>query len=247
MINKTILITGGSSGIGKNLTLKAIEKYKNVLFTFNNNKKKALILKKNLKKKNFNVKCFKLDLSSYDSILKFCKLIKKEKIFIDILINNAATSQIKNVEKIKGEDWDYVLNTNLKGPFFLSQKLIGNMKKKRWGRIVNISSIGGQWGGKDQVHYAISKSGMIGMTRSFAKVYSKFNITTNTVSPGLVETSMSKKEIMSKQGKKKIDNIPIGRIANMNEITSSILFLCSQESSYITGQTLNLNGGMLFN
>ena len=85
------------------------------------------------------------------------------------------------------------------------------------------------------------------MTRSFAKVYSKFNITTNTVSPGLVETSMSKKEIMSKQGKKKIDNIPIGRIANMNEITSSILFLCSQESSYITGQTLNLNGGMLFN
>ena len=247
MINKTILITGGSSGIGKNLTLKAIEKYKNVLFTFNNNKKKALILKKNLKKKNFNVKCFKLDLSSYESILKFCKLIKKEKIFIDILVNNAATSQIKNVEKIKGEDWDYVLNTNLKGPFFLSQKLIGNMKKKRWGRIVNISSIGGQWGGKDQVHYAISKSGMIGMTRSFAKVYSKFNITTNTVSPGLVETSMSKKEIMSKQGKKKIDNIPIGRIANMNEITSSILFLCSQESSYITGQTLNLNGGMLFN
>lgn len=247
MLNKTILITGGSSGIGKNLTLKACEKYKNVLFTFNNNKKKALILKENLKKKNLNVKCFKLDLSSYDSILNFYKLIKKEKIFIDILINNAATSQIKNVEKIKGKDWDYVLNTNLKGPFFLSQKLIGNMKKKRWGRIVNISSIGGQWGGKDQVHYAISKSGVIGMTRSFAKVYSMFNITTNTVSPGLVETSMSKKEIMSKQGKKKIDNIPIGRIANMNEITSSILFLCSQESSYITGQTLNLNGGMLFN
>ena len=246
--NKVILVTGGSKGIGENICIKAASKYSTLIFTYHKNQKKAFAIKNRLLNINQNIHALKLDLTKQKSINKLLSDIKnKIKIKnIDILINNAAVSQIKKVSKITNKDWEFVLNSNLRGPFFLTQKIVEQMKNKQWGRIVNISSIGGQWGGKDQVHYAISKSGIIGMTKSFAKVYSKSNITCNAVSPGLVLTNMSKNEIYSKAGKKKIKNIPVGRIANMSEITDTVMFLCKKESSYITGQTINVNGGMLF-
>ena len=121
------------------------------------------------------------------------------------------------------------------------------MKKKKFGRIINIASIGGQWGGYNQVHYAAAKAGVINFTKSLAKLYSKFGITSNTVSPGLVMTKMSEKEINSKSGKKKIASIPVGRLGTADEISHVVKFLCSEESSYVTGQTINVNGGMYFN
>ena len=126
------------------------------------------------------------------------------------------------------------------------QEIAPAMIKNKWGRIINIASVGGQIGGTNQVHYAASKAGLLGFTKSLAKLYAKNSITVNAVSPGLVETDMTQYEIYSVQGKSKIKNIPMGRIANMNEIISSIIFLAKDDSSYITGHCINVNGGMYF-
>ena len=247
MIDKTILITGCSSGIGKHLLLESVKKYKRIIATYNTGKSRINKTLKNLNSSNRSrVEVFHLNIGTEKSLKNFIGKLRKKNITVDVLINNAALSQIKSPLKITRKDWSLIMDVNLKGPFFLTQQLIPNMIKKKWGRVINLSSIGGQWGGKDQVHYAISKSGLIGMTRSFAKVYSSFNITCNAVSPGLVMTKMSKKEISSKAGIKKIENIPIGRIASMKEVSSVIFFLCQEDASYITGQTINVNGGMLF-
>ena len=120
------------------------------------------------------------------------------------------------------------------------------MRAQKWGRIVNIVSIGGQWGGMRQVHYAAAKAGLINFTRSLAKLYSREGITSNAVSPGLVETDMSKKEMRSKAGKQKAAQIPIGRLTKPEEIAAAVMFLISDDAASITGQTLNVNGGMLF-
>ena len=118
------------------------------------------------------------------------------------------------------------------------------MIKNGWGRIVNIASIGGQWGGRNQIHYAASKAGLIKLTLSLAKLYSKKGITTNAVSPGLVKTDLVANELNTSAGKNKVKQIPIGRIAGTNEIADIVNFLCSDQASYITGQTINANGGM---
>jgi acetoacetyl-CoA reductase/3-oxoacyl-[acyl-carrier protein] reductase len=120
------------------------------------------------------------------------------------------------------------------------------MLKNQWGRVVNIVSIGGQWGGVNQIHYASSKSGLIGLTKSLAKTFSKHGITFNAVSPGLIETDMTINELNSHQGKQKIDLIPVGRVGLAEEVASAVAFLVVPGSEYITGQTINVNGGMYF-
>ena len=165
---------------------------------------------------------------------------------ICILINNAAISQEKAFLNISDEDFDLMLRTNLRGPFIFCQEVLPHMAASSWGRIVNISSIGGQWGGINQVHYAASKAGLLNLTMSIAKNYSSLGITCNAVSPGLVKTDMAYREINSKEGKNKIANIPIGRVADTSEIASIVGYLASNDANYITGQTINLNGGMYF-
>jgi acetoacetyl-CoA reductase/3-oxoacyl-[acyl-carrier protein] reductase len=120
------------------------------------------------------------------------------------------------------------------------------MLSQGWGRIINISSIGGQWGGYNQVHYAAAKAGLISLTRSLARVYSAQGITINAVAPGLVKTEMSRNELESESGRAKVLAIPIGRIATPAEVGNTVAFLAGDGSAYITGQTINLNGGMLF-
>ena len=134
--------------------------------------------------------------------------------------------------------------SNLRGAFSFSQEVIPYMIKNKWGRIVNVASIGGQWGGRNQIHYAASKAGLINLTTSLAKLYSKNGITINTISPGLVKTEMIANELKTTSGKNKIKQIPIGRIADTDEVANVVNFLCSDEASYITGQTINVNGGM---
>jgi NAD(P)-dependent dehydrogenase (short-subunit alcohol dehydrogenase family) len=242
MSEKTVFVTGGSRGIGKSIVLEFLNNDYNVVIGFKTNKKLALELAEKQ-----NALPIYVDISKRSSIINAIKKTEKEFGGIDILINNAGISQEKPFEKISDKDWDKMLKVNLGGVFSFTQEVLPKMKKKKWGRIINISSIGGQWGGYNQVHYAAAKAGVINFTKSIGKIYSEFGITCNTISPGLVLTDMSKKEISSKQGIKKIKNIPIGRIANTEEISSVALFLSSKNASYITGQTINVNGGMYFN
>ncbi len=165
---------------------------------------------------------------------------------IDILVNNAAIADERAFDTISDADWDRVLETNLRGPFAFTQETLPPMLENRWGRIINIVSIGGQWGGMRQVHYAAAKAGLINFTQSIAKLYSAKGITSNAVSPGLVSTEMIAEELASEEGRAKVAGIPVGRVAAPEEIASAVAFLCSNGAAYITGQTLNVNGGMYF-
>ena len=241
MIKKKVaFVTGGSGGIGKSICLKLIKSGFYVAVGYKTNKKDAT----NLTKKNPAI-AIQVDVSSRKSIKKSIQSCKK--FFgqnIDVLINNAAISQEKSFEKISDTDWDNMLVSNLRGAFSFSQEVIPYMIKSKWGRIVNVVSISGQWGGHNQIHYAASKAGLINLTTSLAKLYSKNGITINAVSPGLVKTEMIANELKTTSGKNKIKQIPIGRIADTNEIANVVNFLCLDEASYITGQTINVNGGM---
>jgi len=234
------LVTGASRGIGKAIAEKLIASGYKVAIGYIKNKDMAEMLAK-----KYGAISVKIDLASRSSIkLAISKVTKHFKQNIDILVNNAAISQEKPFEKISDIDWDNMMIINLRGPFSICQEVTPNMIKQKWGRIINISSIGGQWGGFNQVHYAAAKAGLINLTKSLAKLHSKYGITANAVSPGLVLTDMSKNELNTSSGKKKVANIPLGRIACPEEIASVVAFLCSDGASYITGQTINVNGGM---
>ena len=248
MRKKIIFITGASKGIGKDIAIRLASEGHSIAIGYNSNRKFAQKVLDHIKIKcnNHNIIIIKVNISSRSSIRKAIKFTEKKLGDINILINNAAIADEKKFNLITDNDWDIMLRTNLRGPFIFCQEVLNKMVLKKWGRIVNIVSIGGQWGGVNQVHYACSKAGLIGLTKSLAKIYSKFGITTNSIAPGLINTEMVQKEINTVEGQKKINNIPIGRIGNCFEVSSAVSFLISEESSYITGQTININGGMYF-
>ncbi len=165
---------------------------------------------------------------------------------IDVLVNNAAIAQEIPFEALSDEDWDRMMLVNLRGPFACSQQALPGMARRGWGRIVNVSSIGGQWGGTRQVHYAAAKAGLINLTRSLAKLYGARGITANAVAPGLVRTDMTEQELSSQEGQEKVHAIPVGRIGTVDEVARVVAFLCTDGAAYVSGQTINVNGGMYF-
>lgn len=165
---------------------------------------------------------------------------------VGVLVNNAAIAQEKPFALITDADWERMLAVNLRGPFALSQELLPGMIAAGRGRIVNIVSIGGQWGGINQIHYASAKAGLIGLTRSLAKTYGAHGITVNAVSPGLVATDMTAAELASPAGQAKAAAIPAGRIGTAEEVAAAVCWLASDAAGYVNGQTLNVNGGMYF-
>ncbi|MCG8590561.1 MAG: SDR family oxidoreductase, partial [Proteobacteria bacterium] len=165
---------------------------------------------------------------------------------VDILVNNAAIADERPFESIDDDAWDRMLAVNLRGPFACAQECLPGMLERGFGRIVNLASIGGQWGGVNQVHYATAKAGLIGLTRSLAKVYSGRGVTTNAISPGLVRTEMSGPELETPAGREKLRQIPIGRTTEVDEVAASVVFLAGDAAGSVTGQTLNVNGGLYF-
>ena len=165
---------------------------------------------------------------------------------IAILVNNGAIAQEKPFAAITDEDWDRMLAVNLRGPFAFTQEVLPPMLEAGWGRIINICSIGGQWGGFNQVHYAAAKAGLINFTRSVAKTYSAQGVTCNAVSPGLVSTDMTANELNSPAGQEKVKNIPARRLGSVEDVAAAAMFLASDAAGYVTGQTINVNGGMYF-
>lgn len=243
---KVALVTGGNRGIGKSIVEELLNNGVFVIFTYNNHVNEAnYFLKEKINYQNY-LDSYRINLQNIKAIDTMVEKILKKYNKIDILINNAAISQEKPFEEISINDLNNMFDINFKSAFYLTQNIVPLMKKNRWGRIINIVSIGGQWGGFNQVHYAASKAALINFTQSIAKIYSAYGITSNAVSPGLVETDMSAKELQTNAGKEKLNNIPIGRIAKPVEVAKVVAFLASEDSLYITGQTINVNGGMYF-
>lgn len=244
--NRVALVTGGSRGIGRRIAISLSKAGAIVALTYNVNQILSEQVVQEIIAAGGHALTINMKIEDRLSVKQGISKIADTFGPINILINNAAIAQEKPFETITDEDWDKMLAVNLKGPFICIQEVLPFMIKKNWGRIINTVSIGGQWGGFNQVHYAAAKAGLINLTRSIAKIYSIYGITSNAISPGLVNTDMVQKELSTDAGKEKIRNIPIGRIADPEEIAKVVVFLASEESSYVTGQTINVNGGMYF-
>ncbi|NFH90631.1 3-oxoacyl-ACP reductase FabG [Clostridium botulinum] len=245
--NKVVIVTGASRGIGKAIAIEMAKEGAKVIVNYNNNKEKAMEVVREIEDIQGTAIAVKADVSKRNEVKKMLDIAIENFGDIDILVNNAGILQQKSFETITDEEWDKMFEVNMKGTFICSQECIPYMLKSNFGRIINISSIGGQWGGNLAVHYSATKAGIISLTRSLAKIYSKDGINTNCISPGLVLTEMSAAEMATEAGKEKLKNIPINRPATPEEIGRIAVFLASEDGSYMTGQTINANGGMLFN
>ena len=239
-MKRTAFITGGTQGIGKAIVEKLIDQDYKVVIGFMSQKTKANDMVKNIDSLNGEAVAMHCDISSRSSIQEVVAKIKH----IDILINNAGISQSKDFLDITDEDWNQMININLRGAFICSQEVIPSMLNRNWGRIINITSIGGQWGGINQVHYASSKAGLTGLSMSLARLYSGKGITSNSISPGIIETEMTS-WIKNEDKQILTQDIPVGRFGLVEEVAEVVSFLASDASGYITGQTINVNGGML--
>lgn len=240
MAKRLALVTGAGSGIGKAAAIALLEAGYLVACGYNANRKGAEAIR------HPDAWAVKVDIASRASVRRAVAASRK-RFGRDILVvvNNAALAQEMPFENITDADWDRMLAVNLRGAFIVAQETLSAMKAKKWGRIINITSIGGQWGGMRQVHYAAAKAGLINLTHSLARLYSGDGITANAIAPGLVATGMIKKELKSKSGRQKAAQIPARRIAEPEEIAAGIVYLASDAAAYVTGQTLNINGGML--
>ena len=238
MVNesKKVLITGASRGIGKAIAVKLKEKDFNVIGTSTSKEGVQSLIKEGFIG-------IKLDLNQKKSIALFNKLLVDEHSDISILINNAGITRDNLVLRMSDEEWSDVINVHLNGTFKISKIILKFMLKKRWGRIINITSASASIGNKGQANYSAAKSGVEAFSRSLAKEVGIRAITVNAVSPGYIETDMT--EGMNEEVKKNILNqIPLSRFGKAEEVAELIEFLISDEASYITGQTIHVNGGL---
>ena len=236
--NKNILITGGSGGIGKELVKKFVSLGGNVLGTGTNTEKLDL-----LKKEYPNILVKRFDMSEHSRIVEFIDNVTLELGGLDILINNAGIN-IDNLSlRMKDEEWKKVIDINLTSTFLLTKSAIKKMLKNKFGRIVNITSIVGHTGNLGQANYSASKSAIIGMSKSLAAEYAKKNITINCVSPGFIQSNMTM-NIAEKVKLYLTSKIPMGRLGTGEDVSNCVAFLSSAQASYITGETIHVNGGM---
>ena len=241
---RVALVTGGSRGIGRGIAETLAARGHRVAFTYATNEAAARAVADRIAGHGGEAMALRVVAEERKTIRDAVEKTRATFGPIAVLVNNAAVAQEKRFLELTDADWDRVLAANLRGPFACCQEVLPGMLSARWGRIVNISSVGAQWGGLNQVHYACAKAGLNNLTRSLAKLYSAQGVTTNTVAPGLVATEMIAGELQTAAGQEKVRNIPVGRIATVDEIARVVAFLVSDAASYITGQTINVNGGM---
>lgn len=238
--NKKILVTGSSGGIGKSLCDKFINNDCKIIFT-SSSQEKLNKLQHNYGKNNLY---YHLDLSNMDNLSDSIKNIADENKDIDILINNAGITRDNLILRMKPEQWNEVINVNLNSNYYIIKSILPNMIKNREGKIIGITSVVAETGNAGQSNYTAAKSGMISMYKSLALEVAQRNININLIAPGFIESPMTNK-LNDIQKKVIMDKIPMNKFGSPNDIANLALFLASDVSNYITGQTLHVNGGML--
>ena len=236
--NKNVLITGASGGIGGELVKKFVSLEANVLGSGTKAEKLDRI-----KKKYPNIKVKRFDISEHSRIEDFIDNVSLEFGGLDILINSAGTNADNLSVRMKEDEWKKVVDVNLTSTFLLSKYAIKKMLKNKFGRIVNITSVVGHTGNLGQSNYAASKAGIIGMSKSFAIEYAKKNITINCVSPGFIVSDMTM-NIAEKVKLYLTSRIPMGKLGTGEDVSNCVAFLSSEQASYVTGETIHVNGGM---
>ena len=240
---KTAFVTGGSRGIGRAISLKLGSSF-NVAVGYASSKDLAEDTVKEITASGGNAMSVHIDVTDASLVDKAFTSIEQQYDGVDVLINNAGITKDNILPRLKDTDWDDVINTNLSGAFRSSQRSIKNMLKKKWGRIVFISSIVGITGNQGQANYAASKAGLIGLARSISKEMGSRNITANVVAPGYIDTDMT--SFLSNDEKNNIiEQLSIKRIGTPEDIANIVSFLCSDESEYITGQVIKVDGGLV--
>jgi 3-oxoacyl-[acyl-carrier protein] reductase len=239
---RVAIVTGASQGIGRSIALKFAQKGATVALAARN-QEKLDELAAEIGGAGGKAAVFVLDVGNEDQVKATFKKIIADLGKIDILINNAGITRDQLVMRMKRADWDDVINTNLTSAYLCIQQAIGSMLKQRWGRIINVTSVFGQTGQAGQANYAASKAGLIGLTMAMAREVASRNITCNAVAPGFIETAMT--STLSEDFKQTaLKMIPLGRVGATDDVANAVAFLASDEAGYITGQTLNVNGGM---
>lgn len=237
--NKTVIITGGTRGIGKSLVKIFNDVDANIIIT---GTKKYNSVNLDLLKNNSRIQYNQLDYSSDKSVKQFIHLVR-DLDRVDVLINNAGVNKIDSITEITVDDWDWINTINLKGPFLLTQVVSGIMKKQKSGKIINIASIYSVISKVKRAAYSATKWGLIGFTKAVALELAPYNIQVNSVSPGFVDTDLTRK-ILGLENMKQLEvTIPQGRLAQPEEIAKVVLFLCSNQNTYITGQNIVVDGG----
>lgn len=240
---KTALITGASRGIGEAIAREFAEQGACVAFTFHSSEERALKLEVALTEKCGKAKAYKSDASSYEASEKLVNDVISDFGKIDIVVNNAGITRDNLILRMTEEQWDEVINTNLKSVFNMTRHVSRHMMRNRCGSIINISSIVGITGNPGQSNYAASKAGIIGFTKSIAREIGSRNIRCNAVAPGFIETEMTEK-LDDATREKYFENIPLGRFGRPQEVAQVCVFLASDMSSYISGQTISVCGAL---
>ncbi len=242
--NKTALITGASRGIGKGIAIEFAKQGANVAFTFNASVQAAKELEKELESYGIKAKGYQSNAAIFDAAQELVGEVLKDFGSLEILINNAGITKDNLLMRISEEDFDQVIEVNLKSVFNLTKAVIRPMMKQRQGSIINMSSIVGVKGNAGQTNYAASKAGILGFTKSVALELGSRNIRCNAIAPGFIETEMTAK-LDPKTVEEWRKAIPLKRGGSPEDVANACIFLASDLSSYITGQTLNVDGGML--
>ncbi len=241
-MNRIALVTGASRGIGRACALELAKAGVKVALAARQVEKLEAVAEE-IRAAGGEAFVVAIDLGEHASIKDAVGKVAKEFGRIDILVNNAGVTKDGLALRMKPDDWNMVLQTNLTGAFYCIQQVISPMMRERWGRIVNISSVVGEAGNAGQANYVASKAGLIGLTKSLAQELGSRNITVNAVAPGFIETDMT--HVLKEEQKAKItQGIPLGRIGRPEEVAVAVRFLCGEEAGYITGNVIDVNGGM---